>query len=319
MEPTSSNNGDGNNEFKREVKPFGNGAHVTLPGELVGDTVIIKHASETTEIKHPMTTETIKETFEGATRKDFTVHTRKQDNYPRECEYRYTEDPALTITVSKDFEYEGTELIEEELGRVTHLLHEPTVQELQRHTEWATNADNIVVGEDHHGDTVVSPGAEVLPCVDPSVRDIIAHPAVGYGDVYRYTVRWRGEKVAYVWFRVRPARNGELYVPLWREFTSLSDYRSSLGYVIALLLSDVPREEYDTYLRAMTERGVGWGGGEDSDLTRELSHEETLKETRVCQPYTHDWLAIGGESTTPQDLEISDRVVQDIFESEESS
>ncbi|WP_302083500.1 DUF2080 family transposase-associated protein [Salinibaculum rarum] len=277
---------DEHSEFEKEVKEFGNGAHVTLPGEYVGETVIVKPVADEKPTLHPPITKgKIKSTLTDATREDFTFRTREDDNFPREGEYQYDSDLRLSIDVELVWEGDGHQIIEEETGRVVHQLHDATSGELVEHTDWWTEEDaQRVVGKKEDGSDITASPEPVLLCIDPAVSDLFDHAGVGYGDAYRYSVKWNDSEIVSVMFCNRMAKNGRFYVPFWENYESLEQYQSSISYALATAISKTPSEEYDQYLEVMTKRGIGWNGDADPAATRNLSHHEKLEETIVCRP-----------------------------------
>lgn len=277
---------DEHSEFEKEVKEFGNGAHVTLPGEYVGETVIVKPvANENSTLHPPITKGKIKSTLTDATREDFTFRTREDDEFPQEGEYQYDKDLRLSIDVELVWEGDGHQITEEETGRVVHQLHDATSEELVEYTDWWTEEDaHRVVRKKEDGPDITASPETVLLCIDPAVSNLFDHAAVGYGDAYRYSVKWNDSEIVSVMFCNRMAKNGRFYIPFWKNYESLEQYQSSVPYALATAISKAPSGEYDQYLEVMTKRGIGWNGDSNSDETRELSHHEKLEETIVCRP-----------------------------------
>ena len=273
-------------EFEKEVTEFGNGGHVVLPGEYVGETVLIKQAdNETATIQPPITKEKIKTFLTATTRDDFSLRTREDDNFPKEGEYQYDSDMRFSIDVELAWENDRIHIIEDETGRIIHRLHDATSEELIEHTDWWTKEDaQRTVHEKEDGTKVTAAPEPVLLCIDPTVSDIFDLPHVGYGDTYRYSVKWNDSEIASIMFRNRGAKNGTFYIPFWEDYDSLEQYQSSLAYALATALSRAPSEEYDQYLEVMTERGIGWDGDADPDATHDLSHDEKLEQTTISRP-----------------------------------
>ena len=282
---------DEQEELEREVKEFGNGGHIILPGDYIGETVTITQTTSNTDsIQPPITRAKITDTLTSATRDDFTKRTREDDHYPREGKYEYDDDLRLSIDVELVKEGDGSQIIQEELGNVVHRLHDATSAELVEHTEWwsETDSQQLVKREEKRTETTVSPDdvtvEPVLLCIDPAVSELFDHAGVMYGDTYRYSVRWNESEIGSVLFRNRQAKNGQFYIPYWEEYESLEEYQSSFAYALATALSEAPAEEYNKYLQAMR----GQKNGENNDSGRSelcsLSHEEKLEQTIICEP-----------------------------------
>jgi len=273
-------------EVEKEVKEFGNGGHVTLPGEYVGETVLIKHiADSTATLTPPITKEKVNQFLRNASRDGFDFRTREQDSFPREGEYQYHNDIRLSIDVSLVREGGSTQIIEQEAGRVVHRLHDATSEELVEHTDWWTEEDSRKFIEEKEDESnITTPPEPVLLCIDPAASNLFDHASIRYGDVYRYSVKWNDSEIISVMFCNRMAKNGRFYVPFWENYESLEDFRSSTDYALATAISEAPTDEYDQYLEIMTERGIGWNGDINPDAIQDLSHEEKLEQTIICRP-----------------------------------
>lgn len=229
-------------EFEKTVREFGNGAHVTLPGEYVGEEVkIIPTAAvsddTTPEIHPPITTEKLKEVLTQATHEDFTFRTREKDSFPREGVYQYKHDMRLTITVNLGYETGGV-MPEHEEDVITYVISKATLDELDCHADWFDASEH-------------DQGLETVYGIDPSVSDIIEIAVPGYADVYEYRVEWNGSSIYTTRLSNRTAKNGRFYFPFWEGFDSLEDYQTSIDYGIATTISEAPQKEYDQYLAAL--------------------------------------------------------------------
>lgn len=278
---------DDNGQLEREVKEFGNGAHVTIPRDYIGETVVIKPISDSESVlQPPITKDKIKAALLQTTREDFSFRTREDDDFPREGEFQLESDVRLSIDVDLVYEAGGPQITNSvEAGRVVHILVEPTHEELVEHADWWSDEDaGQVIGKKEDGTPITTSPPETVLSIDPAAADILDHAGVGYGDLYRYSVRWNGSEIASVMFANRTASEGRLYLPVWEEYDSLEDYRSSIAYALATAISSAPVEDYDQYLEMMTDRGIGWSSGRNREDTLDLTREELLEETILCRP-----------------------------------
>jgi len=257
---------DDTTQLNREVKEFGNGAHVTIPREWVGEEVIIKPADNelSKTLKPPITTSKIHSFLEGASTDDFTRNIRSSDHYPREGRYQYDPDLRFSIDVELVYENDSFHIHEFECGRVIHDVEMPTEEELRSHVDWWDQSD-------------AKP--EIITGIDPAVSDIFDHYQITYGDLYHYTVCWNDSEIASCNFKNRSAANGRFYLPIWQQYESLQDYQNSLAYQIATTLSKAPETDYLKYLTVLTQRGINWGEREMRDgVKHDVSREQILEE-----------------------------------------
>lgn len=256
--------------FDRVVKEFGNGSHVTLPREFIGEEVRITPIQEpqdgentNRQISPPITIEKIESVLTENSRDDFRLMRGEEDNFPRECTYEYKHDIRLTIDVN--LAYEADEHPYEERGTIVYFIWEPTDEEIEEYADW----------------TVEEHGAEVIFGLDPSVEDIFDHPICGYMDVYNYEIRWNDSVLRTVQFDNRLLEKGRVYRPHWEKFDSLEDYRSSLQYKLATAINEAPDEDYNQYLEAMELNTTVWG---DAKTPIEFDRDEVLKNTEIFHP-----------------------------------
>lgn len=273
-------------EFRKVVKEFGNGGHITLPKQFIGEEMVIKQATEKgSSLSPPITKEKIKTVLSNATPNDFSFRTREKDTFPREGEYQYDNDIRLSIDVELVWEGDGFQILDEEEGRTIHKLYDATSEELIEHTDWWTEEYSQKVIREKEDGTKVTPTPEpVLLAIDPSASDLFDHANTGYGDAYRYSIQWNGSEIESVMFCNRTAKNGRFYIPFWGKYESLEKYKSTIDYSLATAISEAPSDEYNQYLQIMTKRGIGWGGNEDTEATNQLSHEEILEQAIICPP-----------------------------------
>jgi len=256
--------------MKKEVKEFGNGGHITLPGEYVGETVQITMPEQPDErpkqIQPPITTDKIRLVLEAATRSDFKRIHRDCDSFPRECRFQYKEDIRLTIDV--DLVHEGSEHPYHERGTVVYFIWDPTEEELDEHASWFDKDEDEYTWELAFGK-------------DPSVKDVLDHPITVYNDLYKYSIKWNGSTVYTTEMNNRQAKNGRFYYPRWSRYSSLSEYRSSTAYRLATAISEAPKEDYDQYLEALQLEETVWG---DKNTPLDFDRENVLKKASLFHP-----------------------------------
>lgn len=266
---TNQNKPDDDNTttFERTVKEFGNGGHITLPGEFVGEdvriTTIPEDQSEKPEyrIQPPITIEKIESTLEAVSGEDFRMK-HEEGGFPREGVFQYRHDVRLTVDV--ELVHEAGEHPRAEEGTIVYLIHSPTDEEIEQYAEWP----------------IEQLTSEMVYALEPSVDNLFEHPITVYNDLYQYTIQWNGSAIESVRFGNRSAKRGRFYWPVWEGFSSLDDYRSSLEYKLAVALSEAPQEDYDQYLEAMDLDETMWG--EENPL--EFDREAVLKRCKLYQP-----------------------------------
>jgi putative transposon-encoded protein len=271
------------NEFEKEVKPFGNGGHVTLPKEYIGETVVVKQISDDGAIPQPpVTKEDIKTVLESATREDFDFQTFEADSYLREGVLQYENDVRLSVDVEFVREGDGNNIHSKEEGRVVHHLEKPSSEELLNHTNWWTEDDHQEFDSETEMGSKDHPFRSVL-CLDPDATDIIGVPYPRNGDVYRYSIEWNDSVIASAMFEHRSGKSDMFYVPFWKKYESKEDFQSSIWYSLATAVTGAP-DEYDAYLELMTQRGIGWSEGKDPEATADITRKEMLEEAIIFDP-----------------------------------
>jgi hypothetical protein len=266
----SSDSGDDNPQFEKEVKEFGNGGHVTLPKEFVGETVTISTVDadedQPREIQPPVTMEKIESVLEDATGSDFRSVTREEDIFPQECQLQYRHDLRLAIDV--DLVEEGSAPPSHEEGTIVYFIWEITEEELDQYAPWFDKSED-------------EKSFEFIYAVEPAVDDLFDHPKVVCRDLYKYRVMWDGREIYSVEFSHRSTKNGRFYFPVWGRYSSLSEYRSSTAYALATAISSAPQEDYDRYLEAAKLDETVWG---EKDLPLDFDREHVMESTVLYAP-----------------------------------
>ena len=275
MSTHDSSDGNEKTEFERTVKEFGNGGHCTLPGEFVGEDVLITTVTDDESqadekvIHPPITTEKVQSLLADCTREDFTLkQDREKDRLPREGIFQFNHDIRLSIDV--ELVHEGGGFPQHERNTIVHLIHEITEDELDDHYD----------GFDKSTDEW---NWEMAYAVEPDVEHLFDHPTCVYNDLYQYTVQWNGSTVYRVKFGNRSAKNGRFYRPFYENFSSLSDYRSSFEYTLAVALTAAPQEDYDDYLEALNLDETVWADG-DGEQSSDWDREAILDRCSIYSP-----------------------------------
>lgn len=264
---------DSETRFEKVVKEFGNAGHVTLPNEYVGEEVLVmtvensQDDSVPPQVSPPITLDKLNSTLSKSDYSDFTFGRREKDEFPREGIFEYRHDLRLSITVELAYET-GAVLPDKEEGVIIHSFSDLTDEEIQQHCDWSVEQHN----------------SEVVYGIEPSVDHLFDHPSPGYCDVYEYQIQWNNSTIRTVRFDNRTAKNGTFYRPLWDTFSSLTEYRNSLDYTVAVAISEAPQEEYDQYLDALKLDHTGWSYNEPRELDRELDRKEALENMTLYHP-----------------------------------
>ena len=264
---------DSETRFEKVVKEFGNAGHVTLPNEYVGEEVLVTTVEDDQpdaappQISPPITIEKLKSILSNSDYSDFTFGKMEQGEFPREGSFEYRHDVRLSINVELGYET-GAILPDKEEGVIIYSFSDLTDEEIQQHCDWSVEQHN----------------SEVVYGVEPSVDHLFDHPSPGYCDVYEYQVQWNDSTIRTVRFDNRTVKNGTFYRPVWGKFSSLTEYRRSLDYTLAVAISEASQEEYDTYLDSLNLDHTVWGDKEGQKLDRDLDREEALENMVLYHP-----------------------------------
>lgn len=270
---TDSVDGDAEESFERRVKEFGNGAHVTLPKQLVGEDVVVtidREVSSDSPLQPPIQRSDLNKLFLNMNRDDFTFE--DDGRGPMGGKFVFEDDMRLKINV--ELAYETDPVFNFERGRVIHWIGEPTASELREHTDWFPESgteDDVSV--------------KTIHALEPEASVVLDSPMCGYADVYRCTVTWNGTELFSCMFQNRSAKQGLIYYPAFEDFRSLADYQDSLEYALAVGLSKTPREDYDEYLDILGADGGLWGANSGSHST-DKTRKQILSECDIYNPIT---------------------------------
>jgi putative transposon-encoded protein len=249
-------------EIEREVKEFGNGAHVVLPREFLGETVAVTPIEKDggQKLQPPIQQADLVEVFETESKESLTSHTTERDNYPYEKTYQYDQDLRLKIDTEFVYEDQGDTIRQLENGRIFYHFTGSEAEPFVDESETEGRVLEVTLLED-------------------DVAPILSNPAVGYGDWYRINVNWNGGTVLSAMFTPRLVGRGVMYLPGITDYASVEEYRNSVEYKLAVFLSDVTDEEYQTYINAL-------GLAEDDFNSKHISPKATSESVEDLKTHT---------------------------------
>lgn len=227
---------------RSEVSEFGNGAHVIVPKEYVGDPVEVRPADGVGHrLESPVGVADIMAVFEESTLEDFEIVSSAGGS-----NFVYNDD--IRLRVESDFRdsIDANESAKVEMGSVLYMTEPDTIEEIAEYApELAADQsnDDITGSVIWARDSFVDLFEGCYKRMDDHLLDI--------------RVKWKESVVASFVFLARMTNQPPLQIPLRIDshFETVAEYRDSNAYKIAKAISGPSAEEYDEYLDLT---GDGW-------------------------------------------------------------